>query len=45
MKKKYAAPEVDTLIFETEDLIMVSGEFDKNPTVAKEDLEDTRIAE
>lgn len=43
MKKKYAAPEVDTLIFETEDIIMVSGEFDKNPTVANEDIEEKQL--
>lgn len=39
MKKEYAAPEVDTLIFETEDIIMASGEFDKNRPIESEDTE------
>ena len=40
MKREYAAPEVDTLIFETEDIIMVSGEFDMNRPVASEDIDE-----
>ena len=40
MKKAYSSPEVETLIFETEDIIMVSGEFDMNAPVAREDTEE-----
>jgi len=40
MKKAYSSPEVETLIFETEDIIMVSGEFDMNTPVAHEDTEE-----
>ncbi len=39
MRKKYTSPEVEALIFEAEDIIMVSGEFDKYKPVAEEETE------
>lgn len=44
MKKEYAAPRADTQIFETEDIIMASGEFDMNPEVSQEDTEEATVA-
>ncbi len=42
MKREYAAPSADTQTFETEDVIMMSGEFDLNRPVTAEQIKDTK---